>query len=130
MIILSLRTDAEQARLAIFDDQTCLAQAEWLAGRQLAETVHHRLHELLAQQGLQLGNIQAMVVYEGPGSFTGLRIGLTTANTLAYALKIPMAGATGDDWEERGITNILQGKGQPQVMPEYGAPVNITLPKK
>ena len=69
-------------------------------------------------------------MYKGPGSFTGLRIGLSVGNALAASYDLPVSGQTGEEWITQGIIEILNGAGSPAVMPEYGAPVHITSPKK
>ncbi len=51
-----------------------------------------RLQALLREHSLTIHDIQGIICARGPGSFTGIRIGLTSANSLAYALKIPLVG--------------------------------------
>ncbi len=69
-------------------------------------------------------------MYEGPGSFTGLRIGITVANTLAYSLNIPIAGAEGESWLDDSLAN-LSGMTEPTViLPKYGSDAHITKPRK
>lgn len=51
-----------------------------------------KIDELLKSQKLSLQNITAIVVNQGPGSFTGVRVGITVANTLAWSLDIPIVG--------------------------------------
>jgi tRNA threonylcarbamoyladenosine biosynthesis protein TsaB len=50
------------------------------------------IEELLAQYKLKITDIKAITVATGPGSFTGLRVGATVANTLGYLLNIPVNG--------------------------------------
>ncbi len=47
--------------------------------------------------------IEGIVCYEGPGSFTGLRIGLSFGNALAYTRGIPIVGARDSSWIEKGL---------------------------
>ena len=48
--------------------------------------------KILKQQKITLGQIKAIEVHTGPGSFTGLRVGVAVANALSYALKLPVNG--------------------------------------
>jgi tRNA threonylcarbamoyladenosine biosynthesis protein TsaB len=81
-------------------------------------------------QSLTVQQIQGIVIFEGPGSFTGLRIGLSVANALAYGLNAPIVATQGDEWIEVGIKQLLNGANDGVALPEYGAPVHITNPKK
>lgn len=71
-----------------------------------------------------------MFVYKGPGSFTGLRIGITVFNTLAYANTWPIVGVTGDDWRQLGVKRLENKENDEIVLPEYGGEANITTPRK
>ena len=129
MLILTIRTDKPAAELGLYDDAEQLAYHAWEAHRQLAETINAQLRQLLADKEHSLPNLQGIVVYKGPGSFTGLRIGLSVANSLADALQIPIVAVTGDDWLQTGLTRLAAGDNEQLATPEYGAPPNITLPK-
>ena len=62
--------------------------------RKQSEMLPGVISELLSQHGVELRDLEAFVVGLGPGSFTGLRIGLATAKALAYAVRVPLAGAS------------------------------------
>lgn len=131
MNILTIRTDKPISEIGIFNDSNQLDYYTWEAHRQLAETIHLKLKDILDKNDLKLKDIEAMVCYKGPGSFTGLRIGLSVAKALSYSLDIPIIGIEGeDDWIQKGITKILDNKSDKNVIPEYGAPVHITKQKK
>lgn len=131
MYILTLRTDKPISEIGIFNDRTKLDYLPYKADRQLAETIHQQIETLLHKQNLDFKDVGGLVVYKGPGSFTGLRIGITVANALAYSLKIPIVGAVGDkNWLELGIDSLISGKNDESVVPEYGAAPNITSPRK
>ncbi len=130
-MILSIRTDKPEAEVGLYDGTAQVAHKTWYAHRQLAETIHTTIRELLADQNLVLNDITGVVVYEGPGSFTGLRIGISVANALADGLNIPVAAAGDDaDWAMRAIPLLEGQKIHTPVAPKYGAPVHITAPKK
>lgn len=130
MIVLALRTDKPEAEIGLFDGQTKVAYEVWEAHRQLAETIHHKIEGLLQQAGKQWHDVQGIVGYEGPGSFTGLRIGLSTANAAAYSLQVPVVATQGDDWIEKGINRLLAGEQDEVALPFYGRDANITAPRK
>lgn len=127
-MIVALRTDNPDAELALCDGQTIVQHITWPAHRQLAETIHDKLAELRQAHGVD--NVSGVVVYHGPGSFTGLRIGVSVANALAYAHSVPVVGVSGDDWLQHGLDRLVQGNNDHAVVPDYGAPVHITQQKK
>lgn len=130
MIILTIRTDKPKSEIGLYKDNEKLAYEVWEAHRQLAETIQEKIKDILNSQGLSLDNVEGIVVYKGPGSFTGLRIGISTANALAYGLNVPIIGTEGDEWLDSAVKTLKNGQNDKQVLPEYGAPVFTTKPKK
>jgi tRNA threonylcarbamoyladenosine biosynthesis protein TsaB len=130
MTILTIRTDKPEAEIGIYSGGQQVAYKAWHAHRELAETLHAAIRDLLKGNDMTMKDLDGIVCYKGPGSFTGLRIGLTVANAISYAEDIPIVGETGDDWQGRGNGRIEDGANDKVVMPEYGADVHITTPKK
>lgn len=130
MLILTIRTDKPEAEIGLFEDRTKLAYSAWPAHRQLAETIHLKISELLESQNRTLSDLKGIVVFKGPGSFTGLRIGLSVANALAYSLDIPIVAEAGGNWIEQGNKSLEGGENERIALPEYGAPPHITAPKQ
>lgn len=130
MLILTIRTDKPEAEIGLFDDTRQLAYDTWPAHRALAETLHARIEGLMQSQGRTIHDIGGVAAFQGPGSFTGLRIGLTVANTLAYALNVPVVAAQTDDWIHDSVDRLQAGDNDVAAMPHYGAEANITQPKK
>ncbi|MBA2279113.1 tRNA (adenosine(37)-N6)-threonylcarbamoyltransferase complex dimerization subunit type 1 TsaB [Candidatus Saccharibacteria bacterium] len=130
MIILIIRSENPEAEIGLYHDGKELVYLKWRAHRMLAETINKKIDELLARESKTLKNIEGIVAYKGPGSFTGLRIGLSVANALAYGLKVPIVGATGEFWIQEGAGYLLSKKNEKMVMPEYGADVHIIPPRK
>lgn len=129
MLILTIRTDQPEAEIGLLNDDEQKAHATWQAHRLLAETIHLKIKDLLAAQKVELEELGGIVVFRGPGSFTGLRIGISVANALAGSLKIPIIGAAGDDWQKTGGQKLQDGQNDQVVLPEYGAPPHVTEPK-
>jgi hypothetical protein len=96
MIILTLRTDKPESELGLYDDEKQLAYEAWHAHRELAETIHKKLAEILKDASKELSDIEGVVCFKGPGSFTGLRIGLSVGNALAYAQSIPIVARSNE----------------------------------
>lgn len=130
MLTLSFRTDNPEAEIGIFKAGNKVDYEIWSAHRQLAETIHIKIKSLLKSNNVQLSDIEGVLVFQGPGSFTGLRIGITVANALADSLGCPIIGATGEAWLTAGNTKLLAGGNDKLVIPEYGALPNITAPRK
>jgi tRNA threonylcarbamoyladenosine biosynthesis protein TsaB len=127
VIILSLRTDNPQAELGLYDDDRQIAYDIWQAHRQLAETIHTRLATILKTNGYEQSQVEGVAAYSGPGSFTGLRIGLSVANAFAASNNLPIAGATGENWQQTAITELRSPNAQKlPLVPDYGSPVHIT----
>lgn len=129
MLILTIRTDKPEAEIGLYQDEQELVYVTWPAHRQLAETLHTKIDEILRGQTKTLKDVEAITCFQGPGSFTGLRIGLAVANALATSLAIPIIGAMSDNWRQEGIGAVLSGGNDGQILPHYGAEVHITVPK-
>jgi tRNA threonylcarbamoyladenosine biosynthesis protein TsaB len=77
-----------------------------------------------------INELSGIVVYQGPGSYTGLRISITTANAIGYSHNIPIFGSTGDDWVAIGINKLENISTFAPISPIYGGEVYTTKPKK
>ena len=129
-MVLTIRTDRPEAEIGLYDGETQLAYETWLAHRQLAETLHRKIEELLKSQDKTWQDLQGIVCFQGPGSFTGLRIGLTVGNALAYSYQIPIVAAQDPRWLESGIKRLANGENESAALPFDGADAHITPQKK
>ncbi len=128
MIIL-LDTSTPVCKVELLDGDKA-TPSEWQADRMLAKDVHSHLRKQLDSLGKTWQDISAIGVFKGPGSFTGLRIGLTVANTLADSLRVPIVGTTGENWRDVAVKLITNGENHQMVLPEYASEANITKPRK
>ena len=128
-MILLLDTSTPICKVSLVDGDWRF-DAEWESGRTLAKGLLGYLQEILSKNGKVWADVSGIVGFKGPGSFTGLRIGLTVLNTFADSESIPIVGVTGDDWQSVGVQRILNGENDTLVMPEYGAEAHITTPRK
>lgn len=128
-MILFLRTNSEEAEVGLIADGKP-ASIKWLAGRALSKDIHKKLEDLLGRQGIDWRDLSGVIYYEGPGSFTGLRIGAAVANALSSELDIPLAQASGEDWIESGAKQLKSAPAKRLAVPNYGRPARITKPRK
>jgi tRNA threonylcarbamoyladenosine biosynthesis protein TsaB len=130
MIILTIRTDKTEAEIGLYDDDKQLSYEIWEAHRHLSETIHRKIEELLQLNNRTWQDIQGIVCFQGPGSFTGLRIGLTVGNSIAYSYSLPIVAMQDPSWLESGVKRLLRSESDTQTMPFYGADAHITPQKK
>jgi tRNA threonylcarbamoyladenosine biosynthesis protein TsaB len=124
MIIL-LDTSTATCRLTTVDGESS-NNFEWEAGRTLARGLLSFIQEKVGD----VKNISGIGIMRGPGSFTGLRIGMAVANTLADGLGVPIVGETGDSWRESALGRLSSGEDDQVILPFYGGDAHITKPKK
>ncbi|MBR2215438.1 MAG: tRNA (adenosine(37)-N6)-threonylcarbamoyltransferase complex dimerization subunit type 1 TsaB [Selenomonadaceae bacterium] len=94
MSILALETATRVSGVAVADIKSGVVLAEIVTENALthSETLMPQVAEVLNMAKLKRENLKAVAVSIGPGSFTGLRIGLATAKAIAYGLNIPLVG--------------------------------------
>lgn len=89
-VILSLETSTDVCSVALHDGEKILAQAEVHEPQSHASRLAPLIDSVSRDTGIPLKEINAVAVTRGPGSYTGLRIGTSTAKGLCYALGIPL----------------------------------------
>ncbi|WP_346354861.1 tRNA (adenosine(37)-N6)-threonylcarbamoyltransferase complex dimerization subunit type 1 TsaB [Azotosporobacter soli] len=94
MPILALDTATMVSGVALAAQGKVIAELTLQIGKTHSEMLLPHIKELLNMAGIDKKELRAVAVSIGPGSFTGLRIGLATAKALAYALKIPLIGVS------------------------------------
>lgn len=129
-MILAIRTDQSRSELYLLDKAgKSIQKTSWEAGHELSQTILNRILKILAARKTDFKNLSGIVVYRGPGSFTSLRIGVTVANTLAYGLKIPVVGVSGQTWLKQGTKKLATAQLGKYVVPKYDRPPHITRPR-
>jgi tRNA threonylcarbamoyladenosine biosynthesis protein TsaB len=89
--ILNIETATKNCSVAVAKDgKTVLCKEMAEEGYSHAEKLHVFIEEILKELQLTFKDLSAIAVSQGPGSFTGLRIGVSTAKGLAYALDLPL----------------------------------------
>lgn len=91
--ILALDTGTSRVVLvAGAADGRPIASDAWPAGHRHGEQLLPGLERLMTAAGLERGGVAGIVAGTGPGAFTGLRVGIATAKTLAHAMGVPIVG--------------------------------------
>lgn len=94
MLLLAFETSAKAASVALFDGKTLLGESYQNTGLTHSQTLLVMAQDLLSQCGKLPTDIEAVAVAEGPGSFTGVRIGVAAAKGLAWGKDIPCYGVS------------------------------------
>lgn len=96
MIVLALDTAGVDCAAAVYDSgsDSVMGEVTETIGRGHAEHLMHVVDEALAKAGVALSAIERVVVTVGPGSFTGIRIGVAAARGFALSLNVPAVGVT------------------------------------
>ena len=90
MLVLAIDTATRQVSIALGDDGRVIAELRLTGDRRHAELLAPGIRSLFEQSGLSLRRLAAIAVGSGPGLFTGLRVGVTTAKVMAQALRLPV----------------------------------------
>jgi tRNA threonylcarbamoyladenosine biosynthesis protein TsaB len=88
--ILNIETATTVCSVSVSNTDQVITFEEVNGGYTHAENLHVFIKEVMQQAGLQFNQLKAVSVSKGPGSYTGLRIGVSAAKALAYALNIPL----------------------------------------
>ena len=94
MKILALESSAKAASVCLWEDGVLLAESYQNSGLTHSRTLLPMCQTMLDNYGHQLSQVDVIAVASGPGSFTGLRIGLSTAKGLAWPRQLPCIGVS------------------------------------
>jgi tRNA threonylcarbamoyladenosine biosynthesis protein TsaB len=119
-MLVAIDTASAQASLALHDGFRIRVEYTWEAPRRHTRELSPRLSDAMKQVGLARKRLSAVAVTKGPGSFTGLRIGLSVAKGLALAQNLPLAAistldvvASAQGRDRRRLAAVLQaGRGR------------------
>lgn len=92
MSILAIDTSTQVSSVAVVSDGKLAAELTMQAKLTHSETLLPHIEEVLGMANQKKEELEGIAVSLGPGSFTGLRIGLATAKAMAYALQLPIIG--------------------------------------
>ena len=96
-MLLAIDTATRLMSLALHDGRNLLAEETWHTANNHTSELAPAIQSLLARSEITLDDISALAVSVGPGSFTGLRIGVALAKGVASARKLPLVGVSTHD---------------------------------
>jgi len=91
---IAIDTSTNIAGLALVVDGKVLAELNWRCGQNHTAQLQSNLSFLLDRNGLDIKSADCIIVARGPGSYNGLRVGISTAKGLAFSLNIPVIGVS------------------------------------
>ena len=94
MLILAFETSAKAASVALMDDRKLLGESYQNTGLTHSQTLMVMAEDLLKQCGKTVADVTAVAVAEGPGSFTGVRIGVAAAKGMSWGGQLPCYGVS------------------------------------
>ncbi len=106
-LLVAIETSAQAGSVAVMAAPDRLWERCLPTDRRTIETLIPTLDGLLAEIGRQPGDVDIVAVTRGPGSFTGLRIGLATAKTLAFAWNAALVAPTSFEVLAAGVPHTL-----------------------
>lgn len=92
MILLAIETATSRQSMAVLNNQKLLGYVECESSRSLTTQIIPAIDQLLRKASLDMEDLEALAVSIGPGSFTGLRVGLSTMTAFRLALGLPLVG--------------------------------------
>jgi len=89
---LAIDTSTDTASVAVVEDSEVLAEMSWRSGQNHTVQLLPHLAHLLTKAKLDIESTSGIIVAKGPGSYNGLRVGISTAKVLAFSLGVPIVG--------------------------------------
>lgn len=88
---LAVNTSHKQAEVALLKDNQLVANKMWTRAKSHSEVITLAVSEILKDSGHTLSDLEGLYCVNGPGSFTGIRVGVNFCKTLAFSLRIDVA---------------------------------------
>jgi len=115
-LILCIETATPVCSVALVNDESIIPFKETRIKNSHAEVVTVFIQELLSGNGIEFSDLDAIAVSKGPGSYTGLRIGVSTAKGLCYALSLPLIAIPTLEVLTAGIINDYKSSDNKSVL--------------
>ena len=111
-MILNIETTTNVCSVALSKDGKILCEREDRQGRSHASLLSCFIWQILNEKNIAMGDLDAIGVSKGPGSYTGLRIGVSTAKGLCYGSELPLIGIPTLQSLTLGLFSRLKAQGE------------------
>ena len=128
---LFINTSQPEADIGLLDDKAIfIDRIKWQAGHNQSDELLQRIDSLLKLNGVKKTDLSGILMVKGPGSYTGLRVGIASGNALALALGIGAVGIAGEETGDLAqIISRFEDLSNDFVRPFYANSPHITKPK-
>jgi tRNA threonylcarbamoyladenosine biosynthesis protein TsaB len=125
MLLLAIQTASQPYSLSILEDGRCKRHIQLQSNYAFSEDLMYHIDALLKSTELSYTDLECVAVAQGPGSYTGLRLGVSVAKTIGFVHRMPVIGVS-------SLEAQLMGVGQPNrlyfsVMPARKGELNCQL---
>jgi len=96
-MLLAIDTTSDWGGVALYNQPGLLAEANWQIGRGHSAQILPMIHQLLANTATTVADLTGVGVALGPGSWSGLRVGISLAKGIALAVNVPLLGVSSLD---------------------------------
>ena len=126
MYLIINTSDNKKIFIGLIRDDKLISKKIISAKYKQAEKLLPMIEKLLEKNKVCLKNLKGIIIAKGPGSFTSLRVGVVTANTLSFALGIPVVGVGVGEFDDleglvkKGVEKLKKGRKGKIVKPVYG----------
>lgn len=103
--LLLINTALETATVCLSKDDRPVREKQLTSQREHASFLHTTIKDLMNEEGISLNDLSAVGVISGPGSYTGLRVGLSAAKGICFALKLPLITVNTLEWMAHSAQN-------------------------
>ncbi len=128
-MLLFINTAAEKKTVGLIKDRKLVATINFKRKFGKSEKILLAIDKLFKKNKIKSSDLSGVIVVTGPGGFSSLRAGVSTANALAYSLNIPIKGIKLDELKDNDFSFIkFTRKNFSQALfPFYGKEPNITI---
>ncbi len=129
---LYINTADSKTCIGLLDDtcKMCSFYA-WEGGQNQSETLLKEVDKLFVNSQISKKDVIGIIAFRGPGSYTGVRVGVATANALALAWNVPIWGANKNDISNTSyFQKLVKSKAAKMICPDYQKPPHITSAKR